>query len=224
MISPTAEDYLQTAYRLEEKKGAVVPLSDLADHLGLSIVSVNQMVRRLDEQGLLHYTPYRGVTLSDEGRACAAGLVRRHRLWERFLADVLDIPWELIHEEACRLEHATSPLVEERLAGFLGEPGTCPHGHPVPNEEGEILREEGDALAQTEPGQEVLVLSVPEQEPALLRYLAELGLSPGTRVHVDETAPFAGVLTIQVGGVRHVVGQEVAEQIRVQIIPTSKRG
>lgn len=217
MFSRSAEEYLEAIYRLEgEAVGGMVPLSTLADHLAVSPVSANQMVRRLEERGLLRYAPYRGVALSEEGRAKAASLIRRHRLWERFLADTLGLPWDQVHEEACRLEHATSPLVEAHLARFLEEPQTCPHGYPVPDEGGAAAASGGLSLMGLEPGTTARVLSVPERDPNLLCYLEQMGLSPGTVVLVEARAPFGGVLTVQVGDARHAVGKEVAEQIRVQ--------
>ncbi|MGQ9586216.1 MAG: metal-dependent transcriptional regulator [Anaerolineae bacterium] len=225
MISPTVEEYLETIHRLEQTvEGTVVPLSDLANSLGISVVSANQMVRRLEERELVTYTPYRGVVLSAEGRERAATLLRRHRLWERFLTDVLGLPWEEVHEEACRLEHATSSAVEGRLADFLGEPATCPHGHPVPTEKGEVARQESSFLAQAEPGQAVRVLSVPEQNPELLCYLAGMGFRPGVEVQVEAKAPFGGVLTVRIGEERHVLASEVAAQVRVQTIHSPERG
>jgi|YNPNPStandDraft_1061719.scaffolds.fasta_scaffold112037_1 DtxR family Mn-dependent transcriptional regulator len=217
MFSRSAEEYLEAIYRLEgAAEGGMVPLSTLAEHLAVSAVSANQMVRRLEERGLLTYIPYRGVALSEDGRAKAAGLIRRHRLWERFLADVLGLPWDQVHEEACRLEHATSPLVEAHLARFLEEPQTCPHGHPVPSEDGATLAQGRLSLMDVEPGEQVRVLSVPERDPDLLRYLGQMGLEPGATVQVESRAPFGGVLTLVVGGVRHALGKEVAQEIRVQ--------
>lgn len=224
MFSRSAEEYLEAIYRLEgQAEGGVVPLSTLAEHLAISAVSVNQMVRRLEESGLLTYTPYRGVALSEDGRARAAGLVRRHRLWERFLADILGLPWEQVHEEACRLEHATSPLVEAHLARFLEEPKTCPHGYPVPDEGGVVPPQARLSLMDVEPGKSGRILSVPERDPALLRYLAQMGLEPGAVVQVEARAPFGGILTVAVAGARHALGKDVAEQIRVQLLSSEEQ-
>lgn len=217
MFTRSAEEYLEAIYRLEgEAEGGVVPLATLAEHLAVSPVSANQMVRRLEERGLLTYTPYHGVALSEDGRARAAGLVRRHRLWERFLADVLGLPWDQVHEEACRLEHATSPLVEAHLARFLEEPQTCPHGHPVPDEGGVAPSQGRLSLMDVEPGGSARILSVPERNPDLLRYLGQMGLEPGAVVQVESRAPFGGVLTLLVAGARHALGKDVAREIRVQ--------
>ena len=174
------------------------------------------MVRKLVTRELVLYEPYKGVWLTPSGQTQALVVIRRHRLWERFLTDVLGLSWDQVHEEACRLEHVTSPLVEERLAQLLGEPETCPHGHPMPTAEGEMVVEAGCPLAELTAGQRARVLRVPEGDDALLRYLATLGLKPQTAVRVEAVSPFQGPLTVQVGETRHVLGRELASQIVVQ--------
>ena len=202
MSSASVEEYLEAIYKLK-REGTLVPLSVLAERLAISSVSVNEMVRKLVRQKLVSYEPYKGVSLSPAGKAQALRVIRRHRLWEQFLAENLGLPWDQIHEEACRLEHATSPLVEERLAQFLEEPKTCPHGHPVPTAHGEISGQPGCALSQLEAGQAGVVLRVPEEEAELLQYLESLGLEPQAEVQVEAVAPFGGPLTVRVGDGHH---------------------
>src|SRR5512145_2030790 len=127
-----AEEYLAGIYRLRAAAGTPLPLSQLTEYFNFSPVSVHEMVVKLGNQGWATYHPYQGVTLTADGEAIAVALVRRHRLWERFLTDKLEIPWEEAHEIAERLEHAASEHVTERLARFLGEPESCPHGEPIP--------------------------------------------------------------------------------------------
>jgi len=215
MVTESAEEYLEAIYKLGEE-GQPVALSTLAECLEISSVSANEMVRKLVERKLVLYEPYKGVSLTPAGQAKALAVIRRHRLWERLLTDVLGLSWDQVHEEACRLEHATSPLVEERLAQLLGEPKTCPHGHPMPTAEGEMAVEAGCPLAELTAGQRARVLRVPEGDDALLRYLATLGLKPQVTVQVEVAAPFQGPLTVQVGEARHVLGRELASQIVVR--------
>lgn len=215
MVTESAEEYLEAIYKLGEE-GQPVALSTLAEHLAISSASANEMVRKLVERELVHYEPYKGVSLTPIGQAQALAVIRRHRLWERFLTDVLGLSWDQVHEEACRLEHATSPLVEERLAQFLGEPETCPHGHPLPTVRGEMIAEAGRSLAELTAGQKARVLRVPEGDDALLRYLTTLGLEPQATIQVEAVAPFQGPLTVQVGEARHVLGRELASKIVVQ--------
>lgn len=215
MISESIEEYLEAIYKLEQKISPVTT-SALAEQLGVSSASVSEMARKLAKRGLVTREPYKGVALTAEGKSRALVLIRRHRLWERFLTDMLGLPWDQVHEEACRLEHATSPLVEERLAQLLGEPETCPHGHPMPTAKGEMAVEAGCPLAELTEGQRAVVLRVPERDPALLQYLASLGLRPQAIIQVEAKAPFQGPLTVRVGEARHVLGQELAAKITVR--------
>lgn len=213
MTTDSMEEYLETICKLNLEQSPVA-LSALAERLEISLVSANEMIKKLVVRGLAIYEPYKGVTLTAEGQTQAMCVIRRHRLWERFLADVLGIPWDQIHEEACQLEHATSSLVEEKLAQFLNEPETCPHGHPVAG--ADCHREEGLLLSEMEPGQRGVVLSVVEHDADLLRYLAELELRPQAAVEVEEVAPFDGPLTVRIGERRQVVGRQVASQIAIR--------
>jgi DtxR family Mn-dependent transcriptional regulator len=207
------EQYLQTICKLSSEQSPVA-LSALADRLGVSSVSANEMTKKLVAQGLVTYEPYKGARLTTEGQTLALRVVRRHRLWERFLADVLGIPWHRVHEEACKLEHATSALVEEKLAQFLNEPETCPHGYPVAGTD--CCCEEGLSLLELEPGQRAVVLRVAEHNADLLRYLAELELRPQAMIEVEKVAPFNGPLTVRVGECSQVIGRQVASQITVR--------
>lgn len=213
MTTDSVEQYLQIICKLSNEQSPVA-LSALSDQLGISSVSANEMIKKLVARELVTYEPYKGVTLTAEGQTQALRVIRRHRLWERFLADVLGIPWDRVHEEACQLEHATSSLVEEKLAQFLGEPETCPHGYPV--EGAECCCEEGLPLSEVEPGQRAVVLRVAEHNADLLRYLAELELRPQAVIEIEEVAPFDGPLTVRIGECRRVIGRQVASQIAVR--------
>jgi DtxR family Mn-dependent transcriptional regulator len=214
MASVSVDHYLRAIFELATEDQSV-SLSSLAENLGITPVSANEMVRKLVERELVTYEPYRGVTLTPAGRSQALATLRCHRLWERFLTDVLGLDWEQVHEEACRLEHATSRLVEERLAQFLDWPETCPHGHPVPTLDGKVAREAGIPLSKMETGARGVVLSVSE-EPELLQYLGSLGLVPRASVEIESIAPFDGPLTVWVEGSQHIMGQKAASQVKVQ--------
>lgn len=215
MLTSHAEEYLEAIYRLGGQD-APVHLSALAEHLGLSAASVNEMVRRLEEQDLLAYTPYRGVCLSEEGLCAALAVVRRHRLWERFLTDVLGLPWDVVHEEACRLEHAVSEQVTERLAELLDDPDRCPHGKRVPPPGCQVVPpENATSLSALEAGQSGTVAYIAREEPELLRYLAELHIRPDAEVTVEQVAPFDGPLTVRVDDNSQVIGHQVAADVYV---------
>lgn len=216
MATDSMEQYLQTICKLSSAQSPVA-LSSLADQLGISPVSTNEMIKKLVAQDLVTYEPYRGVTLTAEGQTQALRVIRRHRLWERFLTDVLGMPWDQVHEEACQLEHATSSLVEEKLAQFLNEPETCPHGHPVAGTDCCCDDKETFILSEIGPGQRAVILRVAEHDTDLLRYLAELELIPQTVIEVEEVAPFDGPLTVRIGECRRVIGRQVASQVTVQM-------
>jgi DtxR family Mn-dependent transcriptional regulator len=216
-LTAHTEEYLEMIYRLGGQE-APVPLAALAERLDISVVSANEMVRRLQEQGLVHYTPYRGVRLEHDGLCEALAILRRHRLWERFLTDKLGFSWDAVHEEACRLEHAASENVTERLAEWLGDPEQCPHGHPVP-QPGCVLEPQSDAvcLSELQAGQSGSVAYVTSEEPALLRHLEELEIQPHARVVVEQVAPLDGPLTVRVNDRRRIVGHSVALTVYVEL-------
>jgi DtxR family Mn-dependent transcriptional regulator len=132
MTSESIEMYLKSVCELEIGQSPVA-ISQLAQRLGVSSPSTIEMVKRLAEQALVTHTPYKGVELTQKGRKRAHNILRRHRLWERFLTDKLGLAWESVHDYACRLEHATAPEVTKALAEFLEHPATCPHGNPIPD-------------------------------------------------------------------------------------------
>lgn len=155
----------------------------------------------------------RGITLTPKGERIARTIVRRHRLSERFLTDVLGIDWEAAHREACKMEHAISPEVEEKLAEVLGNPATCPHGHPIPDEKGRIEKHSGKQLCDCAIDERGRIDRVEEEEPQMLQYLASLGLLPDVEVEVKEVAPFNGPLLVKAGGAQYALGREVASKI-----------
>lgn len=215
MTTANKEQYLESICRLAGG-GAAVGLSALAEEMGISLASTNEMVKKLAALDLVAYEPYKGVTLTGAGRSEALRLIRRHRLWERFLTDELHIPWDQVHAEACRLEHATSALVEGHLARYLGEPEACPHGHPMPTADGRLDFEAGSPMTDLAPGESAVVLRVPEGETDLLQYIAALGLEPDAAFRIQAVAPFRGPLTVEVGGARQVIGHELASRIVVR--------
>jgi len=213
--SETIEEYLETIYKLEQEVSPVAT-SALAERLDLSPASVSEMMRKLAQQELVLYEPYRGVSLTEDGKRTALRLIRRHRLWERFLTDLLGLDWDVVHEEACRLEHAASDLVTERLAEVLERSETCPHGHPIPTTQGEVAVEATKPLAELEPGEKGLVQYIVEEGGDLLRYLKDLGLVPEATVHLEAKAPFEGPLSVRVEGEQHIVGKRAASLVMVK--------
>jgi DtxR family Mn-dependent transcriptional regulator len=132
MNTSHVEEYLGAIYRLRENASTLLPLSRLQDYLNYTLISIHEMVCKLEGEGYVTYAPYHGVILTLKGEQVGAALVRRHRIWERFLADMLAIPWEDTHAIAGQLEHAAPELVTERLATLMGDPEICPHGSTIP--------------------------------------------------------------------------------------------
>ncbi len=207
-------EYLEAIYKLGERERPV-PVPSLAEWLAVAPTSANEMVRRLSERGLATYEPYRGVSLTDEGRRQALAVVRRHRLWERLLTDVLHMPWDQVHEEACRLEHATSPQLEEHLARALEGAHSCPHGSPLPDADGSVPETESLSLADLHPGQRATVARVPEEDASLLRHLDDVELRPGGVITVTAVQPFQGPITYRAEKETHLLGRELAGRIMV---------
>lgn len=213
--SAKTEMYLK-AIMMVGQENPPATVTRVAEFLGVSPASVSEMLRRMEQNDLVDAGGTDGITLTAEGAREARGLVRRMRLAERLLSDVLGLPLQQLYEEACRLEHAISPQVEERIAAVLGDPDTCPHGYPIPSDNGRVDCPLAETLATLKTGESATVVSLPERDSEMLGYLTELGIYPGVEISLDEVAPFNGPLFIQVNGKRHAIGREVAEGVRVR--------
>ncbi len=208
-LTRSVEDYLKAIYQLS-RGGQPVSTSQIAQRLMLSAPSVSGMVRRLSEQGLLEHLPYRGVELTAQGRRVALRMVRRHRLIEAYLVAFLGYTWDTVHDEAERLEHAVSDMLVERMAHALGHPRVDPHGDPIPDADGSIAEGVHVPLSEVEPGETVTVCRADTTDAHRLRYIADAGLMPGTRVTVTAREPFRGPITLDVRGSERVIGHELA--------------
>ena len=206
------EEDLQIMFWLEEA-GLPITGANIARAMQLSPPTVHEMIGRLERDGYVHRADDKTLDFTDEGRAHAQATVRRHRLIERFLTDVLGIPWDEVHEEAERLEHAMSPVLEERMLAAIGDATTCPHGHPLV----EGVRETGVLLADVAPGASVHVLRFENEAEELLHYLKQSGLRPG----LDGTLASSDDEEVVVGSSegQHVVSRSVAETVSVRADP-----
>ncbi|MCK8114142.1 metal-dependent transcriptional regulator [Anaerosoma tenue] len=213
MTSATLEEYLETIYKLAER-GPVRP-GQIAEFMGVSAPTVTATLGRLQTRDLISRTDDGAVELTASGRRGALDIIRRHRLAERFLVDVLGLSWDEVHDEACELEHALSPKVQDALERFMDNPDVCPHGHPIPSADGAIRAQTGGPLCDTGSGEEVRIVRIEDEDGELLSYLSSLGMFPGTDVRVCDVAPFRGPLMVEVGDARYALGREVAEKIVV---------
>jgi DtxR family transcriptional regulator, Mn-dependent transcriptional regulator len=215
--SQAIEDYLKRIW-LIAPDGPPVQGNELARTLGVSHASVTGMLQRLGDLGLVEYVRYQGATLTEQGRRIAIEVVRHHRLIEAYLAEVLGMPWEHVHDEAEILEHHISPRMEQLMAAQLGHPKFDPHGHPIPAEDGSLPeRAHGlRALDSLEDGERATVRAVRNEHRELLSYLTQIGVRPGSVVSVARRAPLGGPLTIQnESGERHAIALETATSIDV---------
>jgi DtxR family Mn-dependent transcriptional regulator len=213
MIGEAAQDYLKAIWKLGQ--GGRATTSAIADELGVSPASATGMLKRLASLGLVEHERYHGATLTVSGERVALEVVRHHRLLELYLMEALGLGWDEVHAEADRLEHHLSEEVEAKIDAALGFPRRDPHGDPIPTPELELITDPARTLGELMRGDEAVILCVPDSDPALLRYLAELGLFPTRRVTIVERAPFGGPLTVEVEGARHAIAVELADRIAV---------
>jgi DtxR family transcriptional regulator, Mn-dependent transcriptional regulator len=218
MYTPVVEDYLKAIWMLQQNE-APVSTSRIAERLELTSAAVTAMIKRLADQQLLRHEPYYGVALTATGELAALRIIRRHRVLELFLSEVLGYEWDRVHEEAERLEHAASDELIERLARLLGGPERDPHGSAIPTATGEVDRIQYPALSDIRTGETAHVLEVQVSEPEQLRYLGSLELYPGAEVVVTERAPFEGPVSVQVNGTSRVLARALADRIRVATGP-----
>ena len=212
-VTVAEEEYLQAMFWLEEA-GLAINGANIARAMQLSAPTVHEMIGRLTDDGYVIRADDKTLEFTDEGRSQAAAVVRRHRLIERFLTDVLGIPWDEVHEEAERLEHAMSPVLEERMLAAIGDATTCPHGHPIV----EGVREHGVLLADCEPGAKVEILRFENEAEELLRYLSAAGLAPGLEGAIETTGADGVVVSSSDG--KHEVSFSVAETVSVRADPS----
>lgn len=214
-ISSKAEEYLEAIYRLERRKGSARTM-DLAHYLNVVPGSVTNTIEGLERRGLVTREPYRGVKLTEKGRKLALDVLRRHRLAERLLTDILHLDWSEVHEPACRLEHAITADIVKPLEKILGHPKTCPHGNPIPTACGGVLEEKSEPLVNLGPGESGVIVKITDGKADVLQHLATLGMTPGVRVEMEEKSSSRGRITIRVGEESSALEHKVVSKIHVK--------
>jgi DtxR family transcriptional regulator, Mn-dependent transcriptional regulator len=212
-LSKSDREALKAIYRLAKDGGAHTGI--LAERLGLAPGTVTATVKRLADRGLVDHEPYHGVELTIAGRRLAIAAIRRHRIVERFLADMLGYAWNEADRLATNFEHELPQEVEDRLYVALDRPATCPHGFPIPAKETADIPEMPPLYA-LEPGDTAVVAVPGSTDPEIVEFLGTLGLRPGVRVEVKEKHPFDGPLVLRVDGKDRTLGATVANQVFVQ--------
>lgn len=211
---PAVEEYLETILEIEES-GVPAMRARLVERLGVSAPAVSQTVARLEREGYLNLDEHNVMRLTTSGRAYATAVMRRHRLAERLLVDVLKVPWHQIHEEACRLEHAISDNLEKHLIALLGDPSTCPHGNPIPGSANSEGPRALTPLASLSNGSSSVVRRIDEEleaRPGQMLELETAKLMPGFAVTVDASG---SAYELTVDGLPQTLAREVAEKIYV---------
>jgi DtxR family Mn-dependent transcriptional regulator len=214
-FSETAERYVETVYRLHEGNGAA-RTGEIAEALGVTGGSVTNTITNLQRQGLFRHKPYRGVELTPRGRVLALRVLRKHRLAERLLTDVIGMKWSELNGTASNLSHAISDELAAALERLLKNPKTCPHGNPIPTATGKLKQTKTTPLDQLNAGQSGTLVSVSGARSDLLRHLESLGLVPGVSVRVEGKDPFTGAIIVNKRGSRHPLGKQLASLIQIR--------
>ncbi len=213
-VTHQAEEYLEAIYRLEQKEGFARTM-DLAKNLNVVPGSVTNTIENLKRKGLVTHKPYKGVKLTENGRKIASSVLRRHRLAERLLTDILHLDWSEVHDQACKLEHALSPEIVKPLEKALGHPKRCPHGNPIPTSCGGIFEEETMPLSKLGTNVSGVIVKITEERTETLQQLTRLNLTPGKRVQVENKVP-GGSLAIIVEGKSCTIDPNLASIIYVK--------
>jgi DtxR family transcriptional regulator, Mn-dependent transcriptional regulator len=189
-------DYLANIYRLDQREHKVTT-GALAECMHVSAAAASSMLKRLEEAALIARSGADGVTLTDQGKLAALQLIRRHRLLEVFLVEIMGFSWDQVEAEAHRLEHSVSAAFEDRMDTLCGYPTHCPHGDPIPTKDGIIVEDTSISLVRLSDGQDAYIRRVATDDARILRYLSRLGLMPGQQVRLIEIAPFNGPVSLE---------------------------
>ncbi|MCL5292116.1 MAG: metal-dependent transcriptional regulator [Actinobacteria bacterium] len=210
-------EFVKEIIRLQQRDGQVHALK-LAEALNLPPSTVTETLKKLAAAGLINHVPYRAITLTEKGEREAIKSLRRHRIVERFLTDVLGFQWYEAHREALPFEHGISDEVEERLFKVLEQPKTCPHGLPIPSRPEEAYPR-ATRLYDLEPGEAARIVNVGEVDEDMLKLIEKQGLRPGTQLKVVEKPPFKGPITVTVDDTKRSVWYQLAINISVDRLP-----
>lgn len=212
--SVAMREYLAEIYRLQEDEPTVSTTS-LAERLDVSAPAVPRMLKRLKSAGYVKHIPYQGVELTERGRKEALRELRRHRILEVFMVDVMGFTWDEVHEHADQLGQGLNDVITARMASMTDHPTRCPHGEPIPDEQGNLPPVDDICIINLGVGHEGVVSRVRTHEPERLQYFASLGLVPGAAFSIVGRAPFNGPMRLQVGREELVIGVELTKSLWV---------
>ncbi|HDJ34020.1 MAG TPA: metal-dependent transcriptional regulator [Bacteroidetes bacterium] len=215
-MSQSTDDLLKAIF-LAELEGTSLSASELARHLDISPPGITQMANRLQEDGLVEYYPYRPMILTQKGRELAAGIIRKHRLWEMFMHKALKMGWNEVHREAEMLEHQTSDTLADRLDEYLGYPAFDPHGQPIPDKHGRVqARKDILVLSEAKPGNSYTVVGVTDKSDELMDFFTDIGLTLHCRITITGKISMDQSVIISVKNYRTIISKTVADHIYIQ--------
>ncbi|MEO1257671.1 MAG: metal-dependent transcriptional regulator [Bacteroidota bacterium] len=218
-LSQAEENYLKAIFKICESEDKPASTNAIASELKTSAAAVSDMLKRLSakEKDLVHYKPHRGVTLTKDGNQLATMLIRKHRLWEVFLCDVLKFSWDEVHDMAEQLEHIRSEELINRLDEFLGNPKFDPHGDPIPDADGNFTKRKQIVLAALKEGESGVVVGVQEHSSAFLQYLDKMELGLGVQIKVIEIFEFDSSVKVRLSnGKEFTISNKVSDNLLVQ--------
>ncbi len=215
MTTAAMRRYAAEIYRLQEYRN-FVSISDLSEHLCVSLQAISRMIRRLKTGGYILHEPYRGVRLTQEGEVIALPAIRRHRLIEVYLVRKMNFGWHEVHEVTDQFELGIDDLLENRIDDLLAHPTRCPHGEPIPTLDGKMPVIKDNSLVESQVGETYRISRVRVHDPDKLRYLGDLGLYPGAAFRALSYAPFNGPVHIQVDRQEVVLSHELAAGLFVE--------
>jgi DtxR family transcriptional regulator, Mn-dependent transcriptional regulator len=215
-LSYTEENYLKALLKLTLDSGVQeAGTNSLAHLLAVKPATVNDMLKKLKEKGLVDYEKYGKIALTAKGKKMALDIIRKHRLWETFLYEKLGFSWDEVHEVAEQLEHIQSDKLVDKLDQFLGFPQVDPHGDPIPNKKGELKVRHKKTLLDIPAGQSCKMVAVKDNSSPFLQYVVKVGLGLNDKIKVLAVQPYDSLLEIEVNGIRSSVSSKFAENIFV---------
>ena len=215
-MTTSEENYLKVIYHLSNLSPKGVNSNAIAAMLDTKASSVTDMLKKLSEKDWINYQKYQGVSLTDKGKLNAKIIVRKHRLWEVFLVEKLGFAWDEVHEVAEELEHIKSEKLINQLDQFLNFPSFDPHGDPIPNAKGEIIKIEKQLVSEIEVGRTITCVGVKDTSVDFLQYLNKQNISLGTKIKVLEKEPFDGTLKIEINNSVLVISDKIANNLYVK--------
>lgn len=222
MMSQAQEDYLKALYHLH-LKNEDISITELGESLGLSKPTVNDMIKKFHEEGWVIYERYKPIKLTKEGKVNAAIVVRKHRLSEMFLSQIMGFGWEEVHDIAEELEHINTTIFFDRMDELLGFPNSDPHGSPIPNKDGEVIKVNYKTLADCDVGTTVILKALNDSSTELLLYLNKKEIELGTKIMIHDKESFDGSMIVSYGKLSsQILSHKVAKRLLIEKIGTAQ--